>query len=109
MAFIPPAYFNTLLWGAREGGDPGDPNQPLLEIRPGELDAEGRPVLALRSLIELKLASGMTAPHRLRDLDDVIQLIRARGLSREYADSIHAYVRPKFLELWDAAQVEDEY
>ena len=41
MAFIPPAYFDTLLWGAREGGDPGDPNAALLEIRPGELDAEG--------------------------------------------------------------------
>lgn len=39
MAFIPPLYFDTLVWGAREGDDPGDPNAALLVIRPGELDA----------------------------------------------------------------------
>ncbi len=74
-----------------------------------ELDAEGRPILPLPVLLTLKLASGMTAAHRPRDLDDVIQLIRKNGLERGYADRLDPYVRAKYLEMWDAAQVRDEY
>jgi hypothetical protein len=60
-------------------------------------------------LLELKLASGMTAPHRTRDLDDVIQLIRANKLPVDHADKLHRYVRDKYRELWAAAQVEEDY
>ncbi len=74
-----------------------------------QLDDEGRPILPLPVLLTLKLASGMTAAHRPRDLDDVIQLIRKNGLERGYADRLDPYVRSKFLEMWDAAQVRDEY
>ncbi len=74
-----------------------------------EPDPEGVPVLTLPALITLKLASGMTAAHRPRDLDDVIQLIRRNDLDREYAQQLHPYVREKYLELWEAAQVRDEY
>jgi len=74
-----------------------------------ELDDEGIPILTLPHLLQLKLASGMTAPHRPRDLDDVIQLIRANQLPRDYAEQLHPYVRTKFVELWDAAQYHDEY
>lgn len=35
------------------------------------VDGDGLRVLALPRLVELKLASGMSAPHRLRDLADV--------------------------------------
>ncbi len=66
---------------------------------------EGTPVLALSSLIELKLASGMTAKDRPRDLDDVIRLIRARSLPQAFADQLNSFVRSKFLELWEAAQL----
>ncbi|MCE7874303.1 hypothetical protein DYH09_28570 [bacterium CPR1] len=62
-------------------------------------------MLSLATLIELKLASGMTAPHRLRDLDDALQLIRRNGL--EYGKQLHPYVREKFAELWQLAQYED--
>ncbi len=65
-------------------------------------------LLPLESLIELKLASGMTAPHRLRDLADVIELIRVNSLPRELSESLDPYVREKYLELWQAAQVSDE-
>jgi hypothetical protein len=52
----------------------------------------------------------MTAAHRLRDLDDVIRLVRARKLPREFEAELHAYVRPKYLELWQLAQApDDEY
>lgn len=64
-------------------------------------------ILALPRLIELKLASGMTAPHRLKDLADVLELIRATALPAELADELNPYVREKYLELWHAAQVQD--
>jgi hypothetical protein len=60
-------------------------------------------LLPLATLVELKLASGMTAPHRLKDLADVLELIRARGLPESFADSLHPYVRQRYLELHKAA------
>jgi hypothetical protein len=65
-------------------------------------------LLPLERLIELKVASGMTAPHRLRDLADVIELIRVHALPAEYAESLDPYVREKYLELWGAAQTSDD-
>lgn len=64
--------------------------------------------LPLTKLIELKLASGMTAPHRPRDFDDVIRLIAERSLERDFVDKLDPYVHAKFLELWDLAQVKDD-
>ena len=58
-------------------------------------------------LVELKLASGMTAPHRLKDLADVLELVRAAKLPAELAASLDPYVREKYVELWHAAQIED--
>ena len=63
--------------------------------------------LPLTCLIELKLASGMSAPHRLKDLADVLELIRAVSLPRATVDSLDPSVREKFVELWDAAQGAD--
>lgn len=65
-------------------------------------------VLALPMLIELKLASGMTAPHRLHDLADVMRLIRAASIPRDFAGELHPYVREKFDELWVVAQHPDD-
>lgn len=64
-------------------------------------------LLPLPTLIELKLASGMTAPHRLKDLADVLELIRALKLTAERAAELNPYVRDKYLELWRAAQGAD--
>ena len=50
----------------------------------------------------------MTAAHRPRDLDDVIQLIRVNQLAATYAERLNPYVGDKFRELWQAAQVEEE-
>ena len=60
--------------------------------------------LQLEKLIELKLASGMTNPGRLRDLADVQELIRVLGLLSVYADQLNPYVREKYSELWSAVQ-----
>ena len=64
-------------------------------------------ILSLPKLVELKLASGMTAPHRLKDLADVLELVRATKLPAEFATSLDPYVREKYSELWRAAQIED--
>ena len=69
----------------------------------------GMRILNLRALIELKLASWMTSPHRPRDMDDVIRLIKIHGLPRSYSDQLHEYVREEFNRLWALAQVKDRY
>jgi hypothetical protein len=65
-------------------------------------------VVSLPRLVEMKLASGMTAPHRLHDLADVLRLIRAARIPRDFGNQLDAYVREKFSELWLAAQHPDE-
>jgi hypothetical protein len=60
---------------------------------------DGIRFLALERLIELKLASGMTHPGRIKDLADVQELIRALGLDIGFGERLHAYVRPKYAEL----------
>jgi hypothetical protein len=66
-------------------------------------------LLPMPRYIELKLASGMTAPHRGRDLVDVQDLIKSAGLSPAFANDLHPWVREKFLELWRLAQVADPF
>ena len=74
-----------------------------------ETQEEGIPIITLKTLIELKLASGMTAAHRPRDLDDVMQLIRINKLGLNYGACLNPYVAVRFTELWHAAQVIEEY
>jgi hypothetical protein len=92
------------------GEYPGDGKpKPVAFPDPAQAAVRGRRValLPLPKLIELKLASGISAPHRLKDLADVLELIRALSLSRETADSLDASVRAKYDELWQAAQTPD--
>jgi hypothetical protein len=70
---------------------------------------EASPIVRLETLLELKLASGMTTSHRPRDLDDVIQLIRANRLPLDFVERLNPYVAAKFRELWQAAQVVEDY
>ena len=94
------------------GKFPGDGRPKPVAFPPPEdvadADDEGVPFISLKTLLELKLASGMTAEHRPRDLDDVIQLIRVNNLPEGYADSLDPYVADKFRDLWKAAQVSDD-
>jgi len=60
--------------------------------------------LTLEKLIELKLASGMTAPHRLKDLADVQELIKVENLTADFAEKLNPFVREKFLELQKAVE-----
>ncbi len=95
-----------------QGDYPGDGKpKPVAFPDPAAVAEPGRdgiPVLTLPALITLKLASGMTAAQRPRDFDDVIQLIRRNSLHKAFAERLDPYVREKYLELWDAAQIPDE-
>ena len=68
----------------------------------------GMRVIQLETLIELKLASGMSAPHRLRDLADVQDLIAALKLPIEFAETLDASVREAFRQLWHSAHYTSE-
>jgi hypothetical protein len=63
---------------------------------------------ALPRLIELKLASGMSAPHRAKDLVDVQELVRHAALPLALAEELDPSVRAKYRELWGFAQVRDD-
>ena len=63
---------------------------------------DGIRVARLVTLIELKLASGMTAPHRLSDLGDVQRLIEIVKLPEDLAESLNPYVRDTYRRLWKA-------
>lgn len=63
------------------------------------IEIDGVQIVTLEKLIELKLASGMTAPDRLKDLADVQELIKLRGLTSDFALRLNPYVREKYLEL----------
>ena len=92
------------------GEYPGDGKpKPVAFPDPAEAAVRGRRIalLPLDTLIELKLASGMSAPHRLKDLADVLELIRVLSLPRERALALDASVRAKYDELWQAAQGAD--
>jgi hypothetical protein len=87
------------------GEYPGDGKpKPVCFPWPSEASVEidGVKFPTLEKLIELKLASGMTAPDRLKDLADVQELIKLRSLSTDFAERLNPYVRGKFLELLEA-------
>lgn len=94
-------------------------NVPIEIITAGEYPGDGLPkpirfpdpatagvvingvkTVSLELLINLKLASGMTDPGRLKDLADVQELIKIKQLDAAFAESLAPYVQTKFLELY---------
>jgi len=94
------------------GHFPGDDKpKPIAFPDPATVALRGEhfALLPMPRFIELKLASGMVAVHRARDLVDVQDLIRSAGLPASMADQLHPWVRGKFLELWQLAQIRDPF
>jgi len=60
---------------------------------------DGVKTISLEKLIELKLASGMTAGDRLKDLADVQELIKLKSLDESFAERLDTFVQAKFIEL----------
>ena len=89
------------------GEYPGDGKpKPVSFPTPPEatVEIDGVRFATFEKLIELKLASGMTAPDRLKDLADVQELIKIKHLTNDFADKLNPYVREKYLELREAVQ-----
>lgn len=61
-------------------------------------------VLPVRDLVELKLASGMTNPGRMKDLADVQELIRHADLPLDLRDELDPMVRDEYARIWDATR-----
>jgi hypothetical protein len=93
------------------GEYPGDGKpKPVSFPNPSEsaVEISGVKFPTLEKLVELKLASGMTAPDRLKDLADVQELIKIRELGAAFAERLNPYVRDKFLELFKATETRNE-
>ena len=87
------------------GQYPGDGKpKPVAFPNPAEVAVEMDGILYVRlsDLVELKLASGMTNPGRLKDLADVQELIRVLPLPADFASQLDPFVQAKYRELWDA-------
>jgi hypothetical protein len=69
-----------------------DPSESFVVI-------DGVKTISLEKLIELKLASGMTAPDRLKDLADVQELIKTKSIDKAFAENLDSSVRERFIEL----------
>ena len=93
------------------GAYPGDGKpKPVAFPDPAEVgvDFDGITFIRLESLVELKLASGMTGGlHRQKDITDIIELIKALKPPADFADRLNPYVRDRFVELWAALQGPD--
>ena len=109
--------------GARKKFRATAENVPIEIITSGEYPGDGKPkaivfpdpalvaveidgikTVNLEKLVELKLASGLSATHRLRDLADVQDLIRIIGLNAEFAEKIDVSVRAAYLGLWEGVR-----
>lgn len=60
--------------------------------------------LSLENLIELKLASGISNVGRMRDLSDVMELIKVLNLPKAFAEGLNPFVHEKYAELWKQAR-----
>lgn len=109
--------------GARKKFRTSEENVPIDIITAGEFPGDGLPkpiefpnpadfavvidgvkTITLEKLIELKLASGMTASDRLKDLADVQELIKLKKLDEAFGNTLHVYVRDKYFELYNAVR-----
>ena len=60
--------------------------------------------ITLPKLVELKLASGMTNAGRLKDLADVMELIKVLDLPIQFASQLNPFVQDKYEDLWREAR-----
>lgn len=72
------------------------------------VEINGIHVITLEKLIELKLASGLSASHRLRDLADVQDLTTTLKLPLEFAEKLDHSVRAEYRRLWVGTQSASE-
>jgi hypothetical protein len=92
------------------GAYPGDGKQKPVSFpdpRTVSFEADGISYIVLPKLVELKLASGMTNRGRLKDLSDVLELIKVLDLAKDFADQLDPFVRDKYEELWQDSRCQE--
>ncbi len=85
------------------GGFPGDGKpKPVAFPDPANVGVvvEGIRYVNLETLLEMKLASGMSNPARRKDLADVQEVIKELKLDSAVAERLNPYVRPMYAQLW---------
>jgi hypothetical protein len=84
------------------GDYPGD-GKPKEIAFPNPVDVrqeiKGLWFLSLPTLINLKLASGISNPLRAKDIGDVQELMKLRNLDESLVPELHPYVRAKYVEI----------
>ncbi len=88
------------------GEFPGDGKpKPVAFPTPGSVahEIDGIRYINIQTLIELKLASGMTNSERMKDFADVIELIKTLNLPSDFANTLNPFVQDKFRQLWEDA------
>ena len=107
VAWSPPrseARRDRLLGRRRVAGD-GNPKDVRFPDPAAEAEREKSvPLLPLERFLELTLASGLSAPHRLQDLAGVLALIRTLDIEESMAERPAPSVRAKYRELWRASR-----
>ena len=101
------ASTNVLVEILVTGEYPGDGKPKSVQFpNPSEvaIELEGVRVVCLERLVELKLASGISAGDRLKDLADVIELIRTLKLPQDLAAQLDFSVRDEYLRLWQSVE-----
>ncbi len=91
----------------QSGDYPGDGKaKPVSFPAPQDVSElkDGIQFLNLQTIIELKLASGMTGADRMKDLADVQELIKLLTLPSEFSLQLNPFVQPKFQELWNLSR-----
>jgi hypothetical protein len=84
------------------GQFPGDGKEKPVSFpdpRDAGTEINGLICINLVSLLEMKLASGMTSTGRLKDLADVQEIAKLLHLDKQFAAKLNPYVRSKFEEL----------
>jgi hypothetical protein len=93
------------------GEYPGDGKpKPVVYPDPKDVRVEhqGLWLVTLEKLIEFKLASGLSASHRLRDIADVQELILRLKLPLDFGEQLDKSVRSEYQRLWEAAQTASD-
>jgi hypothetical protein len=77
--------------------------------RGNSVEINGVTTITLAKLLELKLASGLSAEHRTRnDIGDVETIIRMLTPPRTLGEELDASVRDEFYRIWDSSR-KDPY
>jgi len=89
------------------GEYPGDGKpKPVRFPEPSEAELQGTMrLLPVHRFIELKLASGLSAEHRGKDLVDVQELVKSANLPLTLGDLFDESVRPEYEKRWRLAQM----